>query len=189
MSTEKFASLSMQNGFSFNCPIFNAEVQFRSCVILRDRVYGGKSVQTRRGCQACIRSSKCPAAEVVRRIALDTSDKTDHCSSVEQKVGKLPADVLERIAPVVVYEQHLNELDVSLEERRLIETANARIHAQIQTAPREKVEPKKIHAASATTPRRKSISDTVSAAPQPKPKAQIHHAAQTGDMSAALNAA
>lgn len=187
MATTQFASLSMQNQFSFKCPIFDAEVQMRSCVMLRDRVFMGKATPTRRGCQACIKSSKCPAAEMVRRIAFGASDATDYCASDVPKVGRLPGDVLDRIAAVVVQDSHLREHSVTAEEQALIANSRARIDAQALTAPREKVEGKTIRSSSSEpTPRRK-ITDN----PAPKVKSQpsINEAAATGNLAAALNAA
>lgn len=188
MATANYETLSLKNLFSFKCPIFDAEVQMRSCVHLRDQVYMGKTVGVRRGCQACIQSSKCPAAELVRRIALNTGDATDHCASSEAKVGRLPADILERIAPVIVQEQHLATYGVPTAERQLIASARERIEAQAATAPRGRVEAKVIRASSVSAPTKREIKVTTTAAVAPAPKTDsIHEAAMSGDLAAAIN--
>lgn len=182
-------SLSMSNRFSFTCPIFEAKVEMRACVVLRDKVYGGKRLETRRGCQACIASSKCPAAEIVRRFAFNAPDVTDHCSSVEEKHGRLPADVLERIAPVLVRESDLASRNVTQDERDQIASSRERIEQQILTAPRERVEPRRLAISSSSEPRRPSqkaaerVSDVEATTPT-----TINKAAATGDLAAALNA-
>lgn len=184
MATADFLTVSLENQFAFKCPIFDTEVQMRGCVLLRDKVYHGDKIQTRRGCQACIRSSKCPAAEIVRRIAFQTGDATDHCASQEKKVGRLPADVLERVAAVIVPEGVLSQHGVTSEERDLIRSSNDRIVAQIGTAPRTKVEARV--ARQTTAAPRSASRSAIKTAPAPEPT--LNKAAATGDLAAALNA-
>jgi hypothetical protein len=187
---KSYLTLQPENKFSFTCPIFDAKVSMRSCVLLQEKVYRGQSIQTRRGCQACISSSKCPAAEVIRRISFRSSDATDHCSSTEDKHGRLPAEALERIHPVLVLETELRRFGVSDAERALIADSAARIAAQMGTAPREKVEPRRMVQSSTSEPRRPSQrpAERVSA-PKTTTPTTINKAAATGDLSAALNAA
>jgi hypothetical protein len=192
MSATTYACLSPQNQFSFKCPIFDAETQMRACVRLRDKVYRGDRLETRRGCQACIKSSMCPAAEMVRRIAFGSQDATDHCASDEPKTGRLPADVLEKIAPVVVQDQYLRQLDVSPGEQAMIASARKRIEEQLQTAPRTQVEARGTRTASSGRPTPRSVAQKpaqrVTEAPAPN-TTLINTAAATGDLAAALNAA
>lgn len=178
-----FLTTSMENKFSFKCPIFDQEVQMRGCVLLRDKVYRGERIATRRGCQACVSSSKCPANELVKRIAFGRHDATDHCSSEEPKTGRMPADVLERVAAVIVTETHMQTFGVTYEERELIRGAGERIAAMIETAPKGKVEARTRMVSSA----RSSVSRRSVSAPAPETPAN-HKAAATGDLSAALNA-
>lgn len=184
-------TLQMENLFSFTCPIMNTNVQMRGCVMLRDKVYAGKRIETRRGCQACIKSSKCPAAELVRRIAFGSADMTDHCASTEEKVGKLPGDVLDKIAPILVRESDLAGMNVTVEERNLIASSRERIEAQALTAPRERVEPRRTIASPSSEAPRRSAQKAAQSVPAPettKPTS-ISKAASTGDLAAALNAA
>ena len=104
-------TLSKDNLFSFKCPVMNSDVQIRTCVHLRFLVYRGERREVRRGCQACISSGKCPAAEIVRRFAFNASNATDHCASVEEKHGKLPADVLDRVSAIVVHDHILTTFE------------------------------------------------------------------------------
>lgn len=181
-------TLAKSNKFSFKCPVMNAEVQMRGCVLLRDKVYVGQKLQTRRGCQACISGGKCPAAEIVRRFAFGANNATDHCSSEEPKVGRLPADVLDRIAAVIVPEGTLRSFGVPAEEVLLITNSRERIDQQILTAPRERVESRVRKSEHHETPKRRSSAPAPATKPA-APKPQINHAAATGDMAAALNAA
>lgn len=190
MTTSSFACLSLSNQFSFTCPIFNQDVEMRGCVVLRDRVYAGKHLSSRRGCQACISSSKCPAAEMVRRIAFNTSDATDHCASNEPKVGKLPGDVLERVRLVLVQESHLQMFSVPVAEREAILSSRDRIEAQMASAPGGRVEPRGYRASSAEEPRRASQKAARGVpAPATTTPTALGKAAATGDLAASLNAA
>lgn len=184
----QYLSLSMSNLFSFVCPIFNATVQFRTCLAVRDKVYRGDRLETRRGCQACMSASKCPAAEIVRRIAFGMGDATDHCSSTEAKVGKLPADTLERIRPVLVPESILNAYHVPSAERMLIASAVTRIDEQMATAPRTTVAAKTAKVVASA--QRSERHEPRIAKPAPvKPQTTTHAAAASGDLAAAINAA
>lgn len=183
--SDHFLTLSLTNRFAFTCPVMDAQVEMRTCVLLRDKVYKGQLVETRRGCQACISGGLCPAAELVRRIAFKAHTATDHCSSEEPKVGKLPADVLERIVATVVPDSALQHFAVPDAETLRIKSARARIEAQIGAAPRAKVEGRITRSAAA--PKQAAHSTEPKAAPKAEPI--INKAAATGDLAAALNAA
>lgn len=184
----QYLTLARENRFSFTCPIFDAKVEMRSCVFIRDKVYVGKKLETRRGCQACVRSGKCPAAEIVRRIAFNSTDITDHCSSTEEKHGRLPADVLERVAAVLVKDSDLASLSVPQVERDLITSSRERIEAQIVTAPRERVSARRV-SAPVNEPRKVAQKPVQRASvPATTQTTAINKAAATGDLTAALNA-
>lgn len=188
----KFATLSETNKFAFVCPIFNAEVQIRSCLAVRAKVYKGETLETRRGCQACISSSKCPAAEIQRRISFNISTATDHCASETPVVGKMPADILERIAPVLVQGEHLRRFAVSTSEQTMIESSRERIETQIASAPRSQTAPKRVQVSSSSEGTSVKRGGAVKRSSAPKPASQqpaVNVAAKTGDMAAALNAA
>lgn len=188
--TKTYLTLLPSNRFAFTCPVFDAKVEMRTCVHIRDKVYRGQRLQTRRGCQACIASSKCPAAEIIRRIAFGASDATDHCGSVEEKHGRLPADVLERVSRVLVKESDLMAFNVPTGERECINSATARIEAQMATAPREKVEARRAMTSDEPAPRRSAPKPVQrGSAPRTTEPTTINKAAATGDLTAALNVA
>lgn len=180
------ATLSLKNAFSFVCPIFDTEVQMRGCVLLQDRVYTGRHIETRRGCQACISASKCPANEIIKRLAFGKTNATEHCSSNEPKVGKLPVDVLEVIAPVVVDTAMLNNYQVPSNERLMIDSSRDRIEAQIKSAPHvlEESRPVREKAPVVAKPNFNAKQSVASAK-----TTSVNKAASTGDLSAAINAA
>lgn len=181
---ENYLTLSMKNLFSFTCPIFGAEVQMRGCVLVREKVYSGHQFPERRGCQACVSGGKCPAAQIVQQIAFGRSDATDRCSSLEAKTGRLPLDALEKIRPVIITPAIMGRYSLSPAEVDLIESANARVDAQIATAPRERVAGRLNANEAPVAPKKQTR------APQAAPKAAANlSAAISGDMSAAINAA
>jgi hypothetical protein len=188
--SKSYLTLRRENKFSFTCPIFDAKVPMRSCVVLQEKVYRGERVQTRRGCQACITSSKCPASAIIRGIAFNGADATDHCAATEDKHGRLPASALERVYPVVVLESELRRFDVPAAERDMIANSGARIAAQMGGAPREKIEARRSVQIDAPEPRRASQRPAErDSAPKTTQPTTISKAAATGDLSAALNVA
>ncbi len=175
----RFFALSKENKASFVCPIFNVSTTMRACTRLRDMVYMGKKPPVRAGCQACIASSKCPAAEFIRKVAFGQDlGGTDMASDTEETV-KIPAEILTAIHPVVVTETMMNRYNLTLVERELIESANPRIEAQLGHAPKQKL--------SSPRPVGRSTTRTVTKAEQPAVSSAVAEAAASGDMSAAIN--
>lgn len=180
-----YLTLSKANQFKFVCPIFGAETRFSACAKLRDIVYVGGRPPVRKGCQACIASSKCPAAEVIRRISFGGGvAPDDHCSETPT-VGKLRRDVLERIAPVVVLEATMSKYGVPDGERALINSSRERIEKAIATAPKGEFD---YNYSRPTTTRSASKSTAKAAKPAPKSSNDnINQAAATGDLAAAVS--
>ncbi len=183
-----YLTLSGDNQFQFTCPVFNANTKMAACVALREAVWMGKTVAKRQGCQAAMNCSMCPAAAIVKQISYGHGLVSDDYGSKEPKMGKLHADVLERIRNVIPIERELSRFTLSDAERQLLLTAKERIDSQLKTAPGANgkstafVEPKK----QATflrepTEARKAPTNTQNEA--------INRAAMTGDMTAAINAA
>ncbi|MBO6511880.1 MAG: hypothetical protein JJ979_25925 [Roseibium sp.] len=103
------------------------------------------------------------------------------CHSDTPKTGKLPDEVLDRIRPIMVVESHFNGLAVSPSERTRIEKASG-LSGSIPKASGYTVDSApSAQSADAKVKKRK-------ATPKPEPKTDVT-AAQTGDMSAAVNAA
>ncbi len=182
-----YLTLSSENQFQFTCPVFNANTKMSACVALREAVWMGKRVEKRQGCQAAMNCSMCPAAAIVKKIGYGHGLVSDDYGSKEPKMGKLHADILERIRNVVPIERELGRFDLSETERQLLRSTRERVDAQLKTAPGANgkstahVEPKK-HATFIRQP----------AAVSNRPTTQndtINRAAMTGDMTAAINAA
>jgi len=169
-------SISYQNKFSFTCPIFAASTKLAACVMLRDKIWRGENVPVRKGCQACMHASKCPATAIVNQILRNWKEPPDAYGSLEPVEGKLRADILEQILPVVVPDREL--VDVPPGERALILSANDRIAKQLGVAPSAK-------ASSRPAQRMKPPAPLKPA----KTNDTILNAAATGDMAAAINGA
>jgi hypothetical protein len=182
-----YLTLSSENQFQFNCPVFDANTKMAACMALREAVWMGKHVEKRQGCQAAMNCSMCPAAVIVKNISHGKGQVSDDYGSKEPKVGKLHADVLERIRNVIPIERELQRFALSDTERERLRTTRTRIEAQLRTAPgaggksTAYVEPKKF----ATITR-----EPIKVGKRTEPNNDIiNQAARTGDMSAAINAA
>jgi len=173
----KYLFLSPQNKALIQCPIFNATVKVASCVTLRDKVWRNEQIAVRKGCQACMRSSKCPVAEMVRRAAFNLSATNDHLGSREEKIVPIEHDLLARIRPVIVMNTHIRDLDVPAIEQQLIATANKRIDAAMQKAPQAVKQ-----SAIIRSPRRPNKTKVTS----PVPNERLKDAALTGNLAAAI---
>lgn len=185
----QFESLKNSNQFKFTCPLFNTETRMGACVQLRDLVWIGAKPPFRRGCQAAMRCGKCPAAEMVRRYCYSKAWVNDHHGSVTPKVGKLMLPILERIRPVMMRDNILDELKVPDNERMLLATANERIDVQMKTAPADTADadyaPRRATRKAAPAPK---IVTNPSPKAAPKPNRELNHAAITGDLAAAISA-
>jgi hypothetical protein len=169
-----YQTLFPENQLRIICPIFNAETKFSDCVRLRHKVWRGERPAVRQGCQACMSAGKCPVAVIVQRMAMAplSAPMPDDYHASEPRRGKLKADVLERIAPVIVTERVMARYSLSDTEISAITSANARISKQAGSAP----EP----TSSSPSPRKKP-------ARKRAPDNAVNQAAASGDMSAALN--
>lgn len=175
--TTRFAALSPTNQFAFTCPIFNVDVKMRQCMKLVEVTKVNQKLDVRKGCQACIRSSKCPADQISRMISFKSAGvEPGDYGSAEPVKGRLRQDILKRIAPVVVMDRTMNEYGVPDAERDLITTASARIHKMAGTAPGEGSS--------------RDLSAGATEKLKRKPRAtndnRINEAAATGDLAAAL---
>lgn len=177
-------TFARENQFSFTCPIFNASTKIAACIQLRDLVWAGKRVDKRLGCQACMRSSKCPATLIVDRIMRSRHEVDDSYGSAEPVNGKLRVDVLEYIRPIVVLENDLNRYGVSSGERILISSANERIDQMLKTAPTGAGRSIPRSQVTFTAPTKRTASKPT---PAPVTDTGINVAAASGDMSAAIN--
>lgn len=166
-------TLMATNQFQFVCPIFKVTAKIADCFRLRDLVWKGNKPEVRRGCQTCMRASKCPINNILHDMIRDGSDPYHSDTPV---VGKLERHVLDRIAPILVIESWIHP-ECTPKERELILQANAEAHpvTHRSEAPRRRQ----------STQRRVSTSSHASNTASTAPAESS--AAVTGDMSAVVN--
>ena len=179
-----YQTLADDNQFKFKCPIFNAETKMATCVKLRNLVWKGLTPEKRRGCQACMSAGKCPAAQIVQKMAMSgpRSMQPDDYGSTAPVLGKLRRDILERIRPVMVMSSTIQRLSLSSIEVNMIETANERIEAMLGSAPGASSKSKASIKGKARKPRDLSSPSTE---PKQKTMSKVEQAAASGDLSAA----
>ena len=187
MAFEK--TLSPLNMWRTICPIFGAEVELRACLALREKVWRGERTPIRQGCQACMRASKCPIVPMMQSMM---REKGDPYYSAEPKLGHLAADLIKRIANVVVPKQILELFDIPARQVELIQETNCALGAKklkgvIDLEPVEFTSPSDAPANHREKPHRHKA-EKVEASVVEETDA-IVTAAITGDLSAAINAA
>lgn len=170
---------------TFVCPMFGVETKVAACGKLQELVWMGKRPEVRRGCQACMDSSKCPMVALTQLNSVQYKTGT----MIDIRNGKLPREVLERIRPIVVQDQHLMRRSTSAAEREAISGANDRIDQMLKTAPGASLFTRpKADTSRKAEPR---VTRKAESAPAPTPEVEsvVNRAAATGDMSAAINQA
>ena len=134
--THRYLTLAPENEFQFVCPVFNAKTKMASCMVLRERVWMGQETDKRQGCQAAMNCSMCPAAVIVTQISKHAAQPvSDDYGSVEPKVGKLHASILERIRNTIPIKSMLDRFALTPSERDLLVSTRGRIDEQLKTAP------------------------------------------------------
>lgn len=180
-----YSTLAEENQFSFKCPIFNAETRMASCIKLRNLFWRGLRPEKRRGCQACMESGKCPAAQIAQRMALagHRTPIADEYASDTPVMGKLRRDILERIRSVVVLHSTIMRHGLTSVEAKMIESANDRIDAMLGSAPTGSSATRRATIkGNARVPRELAGSEAASK----KTTSRIEQAAASGDLSAAI---
>ena len=183
----RLLTYSKENQATFDCPIFNVETKVSTCLSLRDKHWRGERISVRAGCRACMSSSKCPISVAVQSISFSkkNAEELDIYGSKEPRKIRLDDELLQKILPVIVQAKTIYDFQLSEQEIELIGTANARIEAQMRTAPTAKSAASSNRRADSKSPRKVTP-------PTPTPSAPIstiNQAAATGDMGAAINAA
>ena len=163
-------TLDEANQLQVVCPIFQAETSIAVCFKLREIVWRGGRPEQRQGCQACMRANKCP----INNIIWDMIRKPDIDPywSATKKVVQFKDHDLEKIARVVVTEKVIEAYALSEKELLMIRRANAAAGSGFV---------KKIRRDSASQMEAEVIE-------APEREDVDLSAAQTGDMSAAINA-
>jgi len=103
------------------CPIFGAETRLADCLELEQQVAKGRKPEERRGCQACMMSSKCPTYWINKAVQR-TGEDVYH--SAEPKVIPLKGEILEQIRPIIVRDDAVNRYAVEGPELEAIRAAN-----------------------------------------------------------------
>lgn len=189
MINRQYQTLSYTNQFRFVCPVFDTEVGLSGCNQLRDKHWRGEDVMVRAGCRCAMRSGKCPATAIIDRIIYGRDQAPDSYSALTPTVGKLRQDVLNKIRPVIVQEGDMRRYEISEAERSLLMTADARIDAQLKTAPSPENEEKTyIRRSEISSAPRKPRKQAEKPTPAPTTNATLE-AARTGDLTAAINEA
>ncbi|SER29289.1 hypothetical protein SAMN05216548_114125 [Faunimonas pinastri] len=185
-------SLSPANLFHFVCPIFNVETRFATCVSLRDLVWKGRRPEQRKGCQACMSASKCPINNIIQDFGR-LPDDPYHAD--EKRVGSLKDRHIERIMPVLVSPKLLDEYAVTPKERELILAANEAAGAWVsgkqskRSTRKTSVELEDVQRETAPVSRRSRKPPAESVKERAPEPADAVLAAESGDMSAAINMA
>lgn len=113
---------SPKNEARIVCPIFGAETRLADCLELEQQVAKGRKPEERRGCQACLMSSKCPVYWINRTI--QRGDDGGNYFSAEPKVVPLRPEILEAVHPILVRDDAVNRYAVSGDEAEAIRAAN-----------------------------------------------------------------
>jgi hypothetical protein len=112
---------SPKNEARIVCPIFGAETRLADCLELEQQVAKGKKPEERRGCQACMMSSKCPTYWINRAISRTGEDPY---WSAEPKVLPLKGEILDAVQPILVRDDAVNRFAVEGDELDAIRAAN-----------------------------------------------------------------
>lgn len=112
---------SPKNEARIVCPVFNSETKLADCFSLEQQVARGRKPEDRKGCQACLHSSKCPIFWINREIRQTGNDPY---YSAEPRVMSLKDSILDAIQPIVVQDRHINESGVGGDELTAIVAAN-----------------------------------------------------------------
>lgn len=161
-------TLDPANQFSIICPIFKAQTKIAACFALRDLWARGEGPPTRRGCQIALDAGKCPIDHILQSMRIKGDDPYH---SKEAKVGVLRAEILERIAPVLVLEKAIERANLPPKEAECLLKANENTRKGVGRAAK------------------KSRRADLTMAEIDAKAGETTKAAETGDMAAAVNAA
>lgn len=98
-------TLDEANQFVFVCPIFETQTKIASCFTLRELVWRGNKPDVRKGCQMCMKHSKCPANNIIWDMIRRPDFDPYH--SATPKLGKLQDKHLVQIERVIINEKDI----------------------------------------------------------------------------------
>jgi hypothetical protein len=155
------------------CPVFGSETRLADCLELEQQVAKGRKPEERRGCQACMMSSKCPTYWINRQIQRTGEDLY---WSAEPKVIPLKGEILDQVHPILVRDDAVTRYGVEGDELAAIRAANEAASSGAKARPGRKAPAVKL--ASVQREDAKPAADKALVA-----------AAMSGDLSAAVTRA
>lgn len=171
-------TLSPENQLKITCPVFNAETRIAGCFHLRDLVWRGDRPDKRAGCQCALLAGKCPIPVILQRI-IRTGEDTLY--SAEPKLGKIDDDILDRISTTLVTDSEMRRHALSPQEEKALVRANEDARSGKRVIKKKVRREERVIEEIDTTPGPAKTAPTDASA--------LVKAAQSGDMSAAVNAA
>jgi hypothetical protein len=172
-------TLQHDNQLVINCPVFPTKSRIAACFILRDLVWRGDGpADKRQGCQAAMICGKCPVDRLVKRMVKTGEDKMH---STEQVVRDFDGELLDATGKILITDKMMQRFVLSsAEEKYLLEhNENAKNYvSKAAKKPRNIKQTMELEAVEAPK-----------TAPASSDATELVKAAQSGDMSAAVNAA
>lgn len=176
-------TLSDDNQFVFECPIFNSQTKIASCFTLREMVWMGKPPEVRKGCQMCMKAGKCPINNIIWDMIRVPG--FDPYWSATPKLGKLQEKHIAQIERVLINER---DLEKAIDAGRISPAEGSKMSKANQMA--RNTANKMIRNAAEI-----ALVDVKHEAPERKSGAMVQEvsdtikAAMSGNMSAAVNKA
>jgi hypothetical protein len=175
-------TLQHDNQLVINCPVFPTKSRIAACFILRDLVWRGDGpFDKRQGCQAAMTCGKCPIDRLVKRMVRDGSDEYH---SAEPKERDFDADLVNATGRILITDKTMQRFSLTSAEQKYLLAHNE--SAKNFVAKPSSKPSKRISAAPAM-----QVEDVQAPkiAPAASDASELVKAAQSGDMSAAVNAA
>lgn len=177
------------NKAMIHCPVFDAKTKVSACETLRYRVWRGENPEVRKGCQACMRTGKCPVAKIIDRMNYEKGYRAEEYVAAEPVEVKLEKWVLERIRPTIVPDNAVQQHGASAPETKLILTANERIDKMMGSAPTVAKKATRVVSSSKAVSRKttKAATNTLDPVKTDASADARAAAARSGDLGAAIN--
>ncbi|MCK1543288.1 hypothetical protein IVB12_15335 [Bradyrhizobium sp. 179] len=173
-------TLQHDNQLVINCPVFPTKSRIAACFILRDLVWRGDGpADKRQGCQAAMHCGKCPINLLIKRM-VQTGEDTYH-STVPGETRDFDTKLLDATGKILISDKQMQRHSLSsAEEKYLLEhNENAKNYVNKTVKQSRRISAK---------PAMELENVEKPAAPAKTDASALVSAAQTGDMSAAINA-
>jgi hypothetical protein len=177
MAYEPFLSGMERNKARFVCSVMQSEERVADCFELVAQTTMGRVLEERRGCQLCVKASKCPATHMLQE---ERNSAGNVYFSASERVMSVSDWVAKRVSPIIVIETWLNNTPMSTEDRAKIIQANED-RTPVKGAKPTRTLGKVERSIRATEPRERPEPETS--------EPDTFDAATSGDMAAAITAA